>query len=102
VEDNLMETYMLFGNWTEKGIAALKETPARIAAARKSFQDVGGRIIGWWALTGQYDFVVIVEVPAEVGAMRMVFQALRQGNFRTVTTRAYSEEEFAEALKALP
>jgi uncharacterized protein with GYD domain len=38
-----METYIVLANYTQQGIAVLKDAPARIAEGRKAVEAVGGR-----------------------------------------------------------
>jgi uncharacterized protein with GYD domain len=63
---------------------------------------MGGRVIGVWWLQGQYDAVIIFEAPDEETAMRQLIASGMQGNNRTVTLRAFSEDEMTKILAGLP
>jgi uncharacterized protein with GYD domain len=39
-----MATYITLINWTQKGLENVKESPARLDAAKKAFQAMGGEI----------------------------------------------------------
>jgi len=58
-----MATYISLLKYTEKGAANIKESPARIDAARKLFQSMGAELKQWYLVMGQYDAVVIAEGP---------------------------------------
>ena len=58
-----METYIILGNYTQQGFSKIKESPARIDAARKAVEAVGGKFLSWHLTMGRYDFVVITEAP---------------------------------------
>jgi uncharacterized protein with GYD domain len=97
-----METYIILGNYTQDGVSKIKESPARIEAARKAIEAAGGKFLSWHLTLGRYDFVVIAEVPdAKIGAA--VLMAIgAQGASRTETMRALTEEEFKEVVAGMP
>ena len=54
------------------------------------------RIIGeWWAM-GPYDAVMIAEAPDEETMNRFLLGAGRQGNIRTTTMRAFTQDEIMQ------
>ncbi len=97
-----METYIILGKYTQEGVRNIKESPARIEAARKAIEAAGGKLLSWHLTLGQYDFVVVTEAPdAKVGtAVLLAIGA--EGNSRTETLRAFTEEEFGEIVKSVP
>jgi uncharacterized protein with GYD domain len=97
-----METYIILGNYTQEGVSNMKESPARIEAARKAVAAVGGRFLSWHLTLGQYDFVVITEAPDAKAAASVLLAIGAQGNVRTETLRAFTEEEFKGIVSALP
>ena len=58
-----MATYIILTNWTQKGIENVKDSPARLDAAKKAFQAAGGELKEFFLVTGRYDMVVIGEAP---------------------------------------
>ena len=58
-----MATYITLIRWTQKGMENIKESPARLDAAKKAFQAVGGEIKDFFLVTGRYDMVMISEAP---------------------------------------
>ncbi|OGO33982.1 MAG: GYD family protein [Chloroflexi bacterium RBG_16_57_11] len=97
-----METYVILGKYTEKGAANIKESPARIQAARKAVEAAGGKWLGWYLTMGQYDMVVITEAPSAQVVASVVLAIGSQGNVSTQTLRAFTEEEFKGLLASLP
>jgi len=58
-----MPTYITLFRWTQKGIENVKDSPARLDAAKKATAAAGGRVIAFYLTTGQYDAVAISELP---------------------------------------
>ena len=56
---------------------------------------MGGRFIGIWWLHGQYDGIVILEAPDDETVTKFAMATGIQGNIRTTTMRAFSEDEIA-------
>jgi uncharacterized protein with GYD domain len=56
-----METYIVLVNFTQQGIAKIKESPAWIDAARQAVEEAGGKWLGWYLTMGRYDVVLIVQ-----------------------------------------
>lgn len=97
-----MPTYIALLSFTEKGIANIKDSPARIEAARKAVESVGGKWLSYHVTMGEYDGVATVELPNDEAAAQIVLATAMQGNVRTQTMRAFSEEEFANIVGRLP
>ena len=97
-----METYVILAKFTEKGAANIKESPARVEAARKAVEAAGGKWLGWYLTMGQYDFVVITQAPNAQVAAGVLLAIGGQGNVSTQTMRAFTEEEFKGLVASLP
>lgn len=96
-----MATYITFYKLTDQGIREIRDAPKRIESGIKAFEASGGRLIGFYATMGEYDYVSITEASEEVGATFTLAQGAL-GNVRTVTVRAFPQEEFAALVKRLP
>ena len=96
-----MPAYISLFNFTEQGIKTVKDTVTRAQMVKKQAEAVGGRVIGIWWLMGQYDGVLIFEAPDEDTATRSVLANGMQGNNRTVTMRAFSEDEMTRIVGGL-
>ena len=97
-----MSAYIVLANFTEQGIKNVKQTVSRARAADQAAQAVGGRFIGVWWTLGTYDLVAIIEAPDDATATRLMLRTAMQGNVRTITMRAFSEDEMANIVGGLP
>ncbi len=96
-----MPTYISLINLTDQGIRSIKDDPGRVKAAAQIAQREGVRIIGeWWAM-GPYDAVMIAEAPDEETMNRFLLGAGRQGNIRTTTMRAFTQDEIGNIIQKL-
>lgn len=97
-----MSSYIVLMNLTDQGIKTIKDAPARIEAMSKSLKGAGGRMVGFYSVMGQYDYVAIVEGPDDEAAMTQLITLGMLGNVRTTTLRAFSAKELAKIVKKLP
>ena len=97
-----MPTYISLLRYTQKGAENIKESPARLDAAKKLFQSMGSELKAWYLTLGQYDAVVISEGPDDETAAKLLLMIAAQGNIRTETFRAFTEDEYREVIAALP
>lgn len=88
-----MPTYIVLLNYTDQGIKNIKGTPERTAAIRQEVADMGGRLHGYRLTLGQYDAVITVELPDDEAYATFALKRAAQGNIRTTTLKAFSEEE---------
>ena len=58
-----MPTYIALLRYSQKGIETIKDSPARMEAAKKMFAASGATLKVTYLTMGQYDAVVIVEAP---------------------------------------
>ena len=96
-----MPTYIVLNNWTEQGIRNVKDTVNRLNAARRAAEAAGVRILAFYWTLGQYDLVAIIEAPDDEAMARLGLQIGMQGNARTITLRAFSEQEMQRVLQGL-
>ncbi len=97
-----MAAFGTLGSWTEQGVDKIKDTVKRGDAAKQLAESLGGRMIGIWWTLGQYDFVVITEFPDAATYTRFALTIARQGNIRTTSLSAFSEDEAQQIIQALP
>jgi uncharacterized protein with GYD domain len=100
--EGIMETYIILGNYTQDGVRNIKESPSRVEAAWKAVEAAGGKFLSWYLTMGRYDFVAIAESPDAKLAASVLLTIGAQGNTRTETLRALTEEEFKEVVAAMP
>ena len=97
-----MPTYISLLSYTQKGAENMKESPARVEESRKVFKAMGAELKQFYLTLGQYDAVVISEGPDDETAAKLALMISRQGNVRTETFRAFTEDEFQKIAAALP
>jgi uncharacterized protein with GYD domain len=97
-----MPTYVVLFNWTDQGIRTVKETVNRATAERRAAQALGVRVTAHYWTQGQYDGVLIVEAPDDEAMSRFSLSAGLQGSVRTLSKRAFTEEEMRRVLQGLP
>ena len=97
-----MPTYLTLLRFTQQGVEKIKESPARLDRARQAFQSMGAEIKAFYLVLGQYDAVVISEAPNDEVVGQLVLVIGSQGNVRTETLRAFTEEEYRKMIAALP
>ena len=94
-------TFVLTLDWTDQGIRNVKESPKRLESTKKALKKLGGDLKAFYMLQGQYDGVLIFDVPNEEALTKFLLTNGAAGNVRTTTVRAYSEGEYAKAMAAL-
>ena len=97
-----MATYVILGNLTDQGIRNIKESPQRVAKVRQAVEAAGGKVLGYYATMGRYDFVMVSEGPSDEAALGLLLAAGSQGNVRTETLKAFPLEAFEQIIKRLP
>jgi len=97
-----MANYIILMKFTDQGIKAIRNAPLRIDAAIKGFEAMGGKVTGFYATMGEYDYVAIGEAPDDTVGMTFLLGLGLAGNVRTTTLKAFTREEFAEIVKKLP
>jgi len=97
-----MSTYILLMKLTEQGVKNIKDGPQRYEKAVKAVEALGGRVVGFYAVMGKYDYVVIGECPSDEVMMTFLIGLGSQGNVRTTTLKAFPKDEFVNLIKKLP
>ncbi len=96
-----MPTYIIQSQWTDQGIRSVKESTKRLEVGKKKLKEMGGEIKAFYMTTGAYDMLAVVEVPNdEVLAAHLLWLG-SQGNLRTQTVRAFTEEEHRKIVDRL-
>jgi uncharacterized protein with GYD domain len=97
-----MPTYMTLVRWTQKGIENIKEGPSRLDMAKQAFKAMGAELKQMYLVMGQYDLVIIGEVPDDETVAKLSLAIGAGGNIRTETFRAFTEDEYRKIIAALP
>ena len=86
--------FICFLNWTDQGAKAVHGVAARHEALKAEIAGLGGRLIGGYVTRGQYDVVLVLEMPEGDAMTKLSVCLISRGNVRTTTVRAYLPEEF--------
>ena len=97
-----MAKYIMLLNYTQKGIANIKESPNRAEAARGLARACGAEMTDLYLTMGEYDLVAIVEAPNDDAVAKFALAVGSLGNVRTKTLKAFSEDQFREIVQVLP
>ncbi len=74
---------------------------SRLEAARQGFEAAGVKMKDFYMVTGQYDMIIIFEAPDDIVLARAILSAAAQGNIRSETCRAYTEDEYRKIIGAV-
>jgi uncharacterized protein with GYD domain len=100
--DLTMPTYISLISYTQDGVKNIKDSPARLDAAKQAFKAMGGELKQWFLVMGRYDAVVVSEGPDDETAAKLALAIGSQGSIRTETLRAFTEDEYRKIIAALP
>ena len=96
-----MPTYITLLNWTEQGMGKIKGSPKRLDAGRKAFKKLGCELKDVYLTMGQYDLVCVIEAPDNDTAARAILSLGAEGNVRTLTMPAFTEDEYRKIIGSL-
>jgi uncharacterized protein with GYD domain len=97
-----MPTYLVLFGLTAQGIQNIKNSPARVEAAKETVRTMGGEMRAFYGiLGGKFDTMFILEAPDDEAVARMVLTIGSGGNVRTETHRLFTEDEYRKVISAL-
>jgi uncharacterized protein with GYD domain len=96
-----MASYLVQVSYASEALKSLMATQQdRTAVVSKAVKGLGGKLIGNWLSFGDYDVVLIIEMPDNVSAAALALAAAAGGSLKSVkTTPLLSIEEGKEAMK---
>jgi uncharacterized protein with GYD domain len=97
-----MATYISLIQYTQQGLATIKESPKRLDMARKAFEQAGAKIKEFYLVMGEYDIVIVAEAPNDEAITKTSLLLASKGNIRTRTSRAFTEPEYRKMIDSLP
>src|SRR5271155_1268223 len=96
-----MPTYISLCRYTQQGVQTIKESPARIDAARKALAADGVKLLHMYLVTGSHDIVLIAEAANDEAIAKAMLTTMLKGNVTSQTSRAFTEDEFRKIVKSL-
>ncbi len=93
-----MPRYVMLLNYTDKGVAALKDSPRRAEDFRAVAAKHGAKVETQFWTTGNYDGLAVVSVPGDEVMAALALGLAQQDYVRTTTLRAFDVDEFKAIL----
>jgi uncharacterized protein with GYD domain len=82
-----MASYLVQVSYTAEALSALIAKPQdRAGHIGKVIADLGGKLVGSWLAFGDYDTVMVVEMPNNVSAAALLLAAAAGGSCKAVKT----------------
>ena len=97
-----MPSYLSLLKWTDQGVHNIKASPQRLDAFKHAAQAAGGRVIFFYSTMGEYDMVLLTELPNDEVASRLLLSLGALGNVRSTTMKAFTEEEYRKIVASVP
>jgi uncharacterized protein with GYD domain len=100
-EANIMALYMIQGTYTAEAWAAMAKNPQdRRSPIREVAQKLGGRLIDIYYCFGEYDVIVLAELPDDNAALTTAIAGITPGHLKAYkTTKLFTVEETMEAMR---
>ena len=93
-----MPKYVILVNWTDQGVKNVKDTVSRYQAAKQMVESKGGTFETALWTQGPYDLVTITDVPDEETGTAINLMLGATGSIRTLTMRAFTEDEMTSII----
>ena len=96
-----MAYYMIQTSFTPEAWATMLKNPQnRADQVRPMIEKLGGKLEGYWSCFGDYDTVLIVQAPDNIGAAALALAAAAGGALRGAkTTPVMTMDETVDAMK---
>ncbi|MGB8275322.1 MAG: GYD domain-containing protein [Alphaproteobacteria bacterium] len=96
-----MPVYISLVNYTDQGIRNIKQSPTRLDAVKDVLRKMGGKMRDFFLTMGPFDAVLIAELPDDETAARFALAIASQGNIRTTSLVAFTEERYRAIIGGL-
>lgn len=96
-----MTTYVSLMNYTPQGLHEIRRSPERLDAARKDLEEMGGKILDFYLLMGEFDALLVYEAVDDAVSARFQLLLGSKGNVRTHTMKAFPEAAFREIIRSI-
>ncbi len=88
-----MATFIALANFTDKGLAGIKDTTKRADAVKEMASKFGVRMKDIYWTLGKYDIVILCEAPDDASITAFGLAVASAGNVRMQTLTAFSKDE---------
>jgi uncharacterized protein with GYD domain len=86
-----MATFFMFGTYSAEAVKGISADRTR--QAQQSIESLGGKVICMYALLGQYDLVLVVELPGVEDAVKASIKLNAMSGIAFTTAQAIPVEE---------
>lgn len=97
-----MPTYVALMKLTDQGAKDIKNAPKRAQEFIKGLEAMGGKLIAFYMVMGEYDYVGIADAPSDEVALTFLMGMGAAGNVKTMTMKAFKLDEVSSLVKKLP
>ncbi len=97
-----MPTFISLISYTDEGMKAIHDSPKRLSLAKRYLKDLGGRLRQFYLTIGNYDAVIIYDLPDEPAAAKFLLSVGKQRKVQTQTLMAFPERDYRQIIKSLP
>ncbi len=89
-----MQTFVILMKFTAKGGETLGASSQRYERFEEGIRQLGGKILSAYGLLGDYDVLIVAELPDEKAAMKTVIRAASRGTATSKTLTAIPIKQF--------
>jgi uncharacterized protein with GYD domain len=93
-----MATFLMLTTLGPEGMATIRDNPRRVVEVNSEVEAMGAKVVGQWALLGEYDFATVIEAPDEKTVVRVAVLLGARGTLKTKTMSAIPVEQFVSLL----
>ena len=87
-----MPVYVMLGNLTHAAFDQLDTIEQRDKKAKEIIESLGGKLISLWYMLGQYDFIIVFEMPSKEMLVKFLTIVGKFGTVRTETMETIPRE----------
>jgi uncharacterized protein with GYD domain len=87
-----MPVYVMLGNLTHAAFDQLDTIEQRDKKAKEIIESLGGKLISLWYMLGQYDFILVFEMPSKEMLVKFLTIVGKFGTVRTETMETIPRE----------
>ena len=91
---------VILGNWTEQGRKTLKDLKKRFQDTQNLIEKQNGSMTAYFTM-GEYDFVMIVDMPNDDGVVKALMKMYTRGNATTTTLKVLTDSEFMKMISEM-
>ncbi len=94
-----MATYIMLTTLTPEGCRTLHQRPERLDEVNREIEEFGCKVVGQYAVLGQYDFISIVEAPDNETIAHLSVDLASRGTVKIQTLPASPLPDLIDKLK---